>query len=131
MSVFDIQKVSISPYVKDSFGQEIQGEKVIVGPVEDIWVEGIGIELPSCPPDSGCFVDGECYVLGKNNGTHYCSSDNGEFKEVIKSGEGCKYSYQCSTYDAGKSYLRDVCVENKCVKVGAFKKIINWFAGLF
>jgi hypothetical protein len=130
MSVFDIQKISISPYVKDSSGQEIQGEKIIIGSVEDVWIEGIDIELDSCPSDSGCFVDGECYIQGKNNGTHYCS-DTGEFKEVIKSGEGCKYSYQCSTYDAGKSYLRNVCVENKCVKVGAFKKVINWFRNVF
>ncbi|MDO8741377.1 MAG: hypothetical protein Q7J54_07470 [Candidatus Woesearchaeota archaeon] len=68
-----------------------------------------------------CPLDGKCYPFGYRKGGKYCT-DNGIFKEQLKSEEACDNNFECST---------NVCVDGKCVSSGLIQKIISWFTKLF
>ena len=114
----DVEKggVFISPGEAD---KKIEGIPVLVGESgkteETKKAEEILICKDSCP------LDGKCYPFGYRKEGKYCS-DEGAFKEQLKSEETCENNFECST---------NVCVDGKCISSGLIKKIMSWFMKLF
>ena len=68
-----------------------------------------------------CPLDGKCYVFGYRKSGKFCS-DSGTFIDQLKSAEKCENAFECQS---------GLCIDNKCISEGFFKKIMKWFSNLF
>jgi hypothetical protein len=71
--------------------------------------------------ESGCVIDGKCYVFGYRKSNKYCSDKN-LFVDQLRSDLKCDNNFECTS---------NVCVSGKCVSEGLISRILNWFKNIF
>ncbi len=70
---------------------------------------------------SGCLLDEICYAAGYRESGKFCS-DEGTFKMQLSGNNDCSNNFEC---------ISNICIDNKCINQGTFKKFMNWFRSLF
>jgi len=70
---------------------------------------------------NGCIINDNCIPFGYRYSNEYCSLN--KTSEIQKQAEElCDNNFEC---------LSNLCIDNECVKLGLWKKIMNWFKNLF
>lgn len=78
-------------------------------------------EIKEDEPCDGCEIDGFCLRTGARGKDDYCSS-TGKIVPQLDDGSECENNFECK----GAS-----CKDSVCFKAGFFRRILNWFKGIF
>jgi hypothetical protein len=70
---------------------------------------------------NGCLLEGKCVQFGHREEGKYCDSFS-ELKNQKQKKESCEDNFECQS---------NICSKNACINKGFFRKIMDFFKGLF
>jgi len=109
----EIEETEIEIEEDNEEPKEIQEKET----VEVIYVESE--ENISC--NTGCVYEDKCIPFGMRINSQYCGIDQ-TLKLQKSEANSCNNNFECKS---------NLCIDNRCVKTGIFRSIINWFKKIF
>ncbi len=77
--------------------------------------------LQSTQCTSGCLYNGKCIPMSMRVDDQFCNID-GQLEDQKAEDSSCNNNFECSS---------NLCIDDKCISAGFFKKLMNWFSNRF